>query len=412
MDVNDLTLTTSFGWIDFSKEQRNKVGAVLDLLKFEGMVDELGLGTVRDILADRMFPGISTIQTKAKYFFYIPYILWDYQLLPPGQKKKISPSKFLDDTEHEIMWELAPKYQDGDGVIGISKKKTERIARRPSAIYWNGLYTFGLIDTRGLGAESFLKNCAKRTLSDLLSSSSNGDDVTKDDAEVDFENIFRIKIPYKKDWRNNLTIELDEGEAQILKDHIKSRANKTLLSLLVEEDKIWNVFSAADNFSEFATACESLKMPSPIFKEIQLAHDFSELMYGSHLFYNVMIQEKKFGNGFYLNEWESWKNRILDNLMLGNAFNPDEIFSLGKVNRDETVLFIKEFWKMANQGFEDEKSLKRIITNQEFGVKGGKARIFPEKLHDVKEKEWIGLRHFEYRFRQAKVIINDIRNPK
>lgn len=405
-------LQASFGWIDFSKEQKNKVGAVLDLLKFEGMVDELGLGTVRDILADRMFPGLSTIQTKAKYFFYIPYILWDYQLLSPSQKKKINPSKYLDDQEHEIMWELAPKYKDGDGVIGISKIKPERIARRPSAIYWNGLYTFGLIDTRGLGAESFLKNCSKRSLSDLLSSQSTGDDAPKDDADVDFENIFSIKIPYKKNWRSELTIELDKEEAQILKDHIKSRANKTLLSLLLEEDKIWNVFSAADNFSEFAKACETLKIPSQIYKEIQLAHDFSELMYGSHLFYNMMIQEKKFGNGFYLNEWELWKNGILDNLMLGSGFNPDEIFSLGKVNRDETVVFIKRFWEMANRGFDDEKSLRNMVTNQEFGVKGAKARLHPEKLHDVQEEKWIGLRHFEYRFRQSKVIINDIRNPK
>lgn len=384
----------------------------MDLLKFEGMVDELGLGTVRDILADKMFPGISTIQTKAKYFFYIPYILWDYQLLTPAQKKKISPSKYLDDTEHEIMWKLAPKYKDGDGVIGISKKQDERIARRPSAIYWNGLYTFGLIDTRGLGAESFLKNCAKRSLSDLLSSSSTGDDVSKDDGDVDFENIFRIKIPYKKNWRSDLTIELDNNEAQILKDHIKSRANNTLLSLLLENDKLWGVFSATNNFSEFAKACESLKMPSHIFKAIQLAHDFSELMYGSHLYYNVMIQEKKFRNGFYLKEWESWKNGILEKLMLGNAFNPNEIFSLGKINRDETVLFIKRFWEMSNRGFDDEKALRKMITSQEFGVKGAKARLFPEKLHDVQEEKWIGLGHFEYRYRQAKVIINDIRNPK
>lgn len=405
-------LTTSFGWIDFSREQKNRVGAVLDLLKFEGMVDELGLGTVRDILADRMFPGISTIQTKAKYFFHIPYILWDYQLLAHAQKKKISPSKFLDDTEHEIMWELAPKYKDGDGVIGISKKKGERIARRPSAIYWNGLYTFGLIDTGGLGAESFLKNCAKRSLSDLLSSTSTGDDVSKDDADVDFENIFRIKIPYKKNWRSNLTIELDNDEAQILKDHIKSRANNTLLSLLLEDDKLWDVYNAAENFSEFAQACESLKMPPHIFKEIQLAHDFSELMYGSHLFYNVMIQEKKFGNGFYLKDWEAWEKGILDKLMLGSGFNPDEIFSLGNVNRDETVKFIEGFWEIAYRGFEDENSLRKMITNQELGVKGAKARLFPEKLHDVQEEKWVGLGHFEYRFRQAKVIINDIRNPK
>jgi len=405
-------LTTSFGWIDFSKDQRNKVGAVLNLLKFEGMVDELGLGTVRDILADRMFPGISTIQTKAKYFFYIPYILWDYQLLPPAKKKKTDPSKFLQDQEYEIMWELAPKYKDGDGVIGISKKKGDPIARRPSAIYWNGLYTFGLIDTGGFGAESFLRNRTKTNLVDFLSSQTTGDDIAKDDADIDFENIFRIKVPYKKGWKDDLSIELTQDEAEILKDHIRSKKAKTLISLLLEDDKIWEVYFSAENFSDFAKAVKTQNIPSFILKEIQLAHDFSELMYGSHLYYNILIQKKKFDNDYFKADWEVWKNGVLDNLMLGLEFNPDEIFSLGRVNRDETVQFTKRFWEMAKEGFQNEKSLSKLITNQEFGVKGAKARLFTNKLHDIQENNWVGLLHFEYRFRQAKVIIGDIRNPK
>ncbi|GEO11803.1 DUF6361 family protein [Segetibacter aerophilus] len=56
----------SIGWIDFSPAHRDKVGAALDLLRPEGMVDELGLGSLRDGLANQMFPGISTIQTRAK----------------------------------------------------------------------------------------------------------------------------------------------------------------------------------------------------------------------------------------------------------------------------------------------------------------------------------------------------------
>ncbi len=61
------------GWIDFSPSHRAKVGAALDLLAPEGMVDELGLGSLRDGMANQMFPGISSIQTIAKYFFIIPY---------------------------------------------------------------------------------------------------------------------------------------------------------------------------------------------------------------------------------------------------------------------------------------------------------------------------------------------------
>lgn len=41
----------TIGWIDFSTNDRNRVGSVLDLLRPEGMVDELGMGTIRDALS-------------------------------------------------------------------------------------------------------------------------------------------------------------------------------------------------------------------------------------------------------------------------------------------------------------------------------------------------------------------------
>ena len=85
------------GWIDFSPEHRERVSAVLDLLKPEGVVDELGIGSIRDAFADKMFPGISTIQTKAKYFFIVPYILYEYQLLSLARQKSKSPEKHLEE---------------------------------------------------------------------------------------------------------------------------------------------------------------------------------------------------------------------------------------------------------------------------------------------------------------------------
>ena len=63
------------GWIDFSKDERNKVFSVINLLDEPEAVDELGLGVIRNAFADYFFPGTSTVQTRAKYFLIVPYIL-------------------------------------------------------------------------------------------------------------------------------------------------------------------------------------------------------------------------------------------------------------------------------------------------------------------------------------------------
>ena len=63
------------GWVDFSKADREKVFDVLNLLQEPGAVDEIGIGLIRDAFANYFFPGTSTVQTRAKYFLVVSYIL-------------------------------------------------------------------------------------------------------------------------------------------------------------------------------------------------------------------------------------------------------------------------------------------------------------------------------------------------
>src|SRR5580765_4172151 len=111
----------SLGWIHFSRSFRDRVNTVLDMMDEEGMVDELGVGAFRDAFADIFFSGISTIQTRAKYFFFVPYLIKDYLNLSSNRQNGLD--KYLYEAEHEVMWKLAAKYNfdrnAGSGVIGI-----------------------------------------------------------------------------------------------------------------------------------------------------------------------------------------------------------------------------------------------------------------------------------------------------
>ena len=47
---------------------------VLDLFREQDTRDELGIGVIRDAFADLLFPGTTTIQTRARYFLLVPWV--------------------------------------------------------------------------------------------------------------------------------------------------------------------------------------------------------------------------------------------------------------------------------------------------------------------------------------------------
>lgn len=401
----------TIGWIDFSSNDRNRVGSVLDLLRPEGMVDELGMGTIRDALANQLFPGISTIQTRAKYFFIIPYILYDYQVTKPAKRRGKTPSKFLEDKEYDTMWQLAEKYNyvEGNGVIGISKRKPNKIVRRPSAIYWNGLYTYQFIDTQGLASESFLRQSESPTMETLLSSVQQGDDVTGDDIDAEHENIFRIKVAPRLNWSENLTLDLYKDEAEFFQDRILSIAKNKLIAALLLNDELWKIFIVAEDFMQFVKASLTLSIPENLKAMLILSHDFSELMYGAHLAYNCQLQHKVFKSNHFDEEFEKWADGIEDNMLDYSNFNPDILFTYATTTRQTTVQFVKDWWKLTKKSFKDDNKRDMLVEQQEAWVKPGKARLRYKKTDDVKQNNWLGLQYFDYRFFQARTILRDIR---
>ena len=67
--------TSTISWLDSSEHERRSVMELVSALNEPGTLDELGIGTIRDTIADTLFPSTSTIQTRARYFLFIPWIL-------------------------------------------------------------------------------------------------------------------------------------------------------------------------------------------------------------------------------------------------------------------------------------------------------------------------------------------------
>src|SRR5690242_8958754 len=65
---------SSFGWLAHDDAERRRMMEVIDLFRERGTLDELGIGTIRDTFAEHFFPGTSTIQTRGRYFLFIPWM--------------------------------------------------------------------------------------------------------------------------------------------------------------------------------------------------------------------------------------------------------------------------------------------------------------------------------------------------
>jgi len=113
---------SSIGWVDFSSEHREKVKSVIDLLSTPGVIDELGIGVIRDSFSDSLFPGISTIQIRAKYFLTVPRIVNDYEKHPPHKRRRWKLAEYLNDHENLCMNAMVENHRDDpqDGIIGES----------------------------------------------------------------------------------------------------------------------------------------------------------------------------------------------------------------------------------------------------------------------------------------------------
>ena len=79
MPMTDVS-TSTFSWLDSSEHERRAVLELVSALNEPGTLDELGIGSIRDTIADTLFPGTSTIQTRARYFLMgsdqSPEVLW------------------------------------------------------------------------------------------------------------------------------------------------------------------------------------------------------------------------------------------------------------------------------------------------------------------------------------------------
>jgi hypothetical protein len=266
---------SSFSWLDYAESDRRAAMDVIDLFREQDTVDELGIGSVRDTFSDLLFPGTSAIQTRARYFFIIP---WIYQRI---ERARVESSLAADKARRDelALIEVLEESDDTIGIIGVRARKS--LKRLPSMVYWQGLGRLAIKTYAGT------RDQYHRSLDAFYARISGT--IRNDDGEVleygKTRNWDRLLPPPPAGFPRTCSLTLAKREAEYLGDRIRNAAPQSLFAFLVDlpvdvgdVDFPWE-HPAAETF------------PTAAATVVSHAQNFSEALHGATLLYNLILAE-------------------------------------------------------------------------------------------------------------------------
>ncbi len=416
-------MESRLGWVDFSSEHRDRVRAAIDILSRPGVVDELGIGMIRDAFSDYLFPGISTIQTRPKYFLIVPRILKDYEELSDKKRSRTKLSEYLAEQELACRVKLVEQYgnQEALGIIGVSfgTRTNVDVQRRPSSVYWRGLQAFGIIRTRLSLAEYCRRYGGHRpSLSLLLQESrdEHGDDVDADDLALSPI----ASLPEDMDWQENLSITLRASEAEFLRQRICAKQPNSLLGQILLDEKITDAFVDLTDQAAFGDLVELLEAMNfsdeRLLRVAGLAWNIWCLLYGAHVRYNVLLQRRYGTRRRALEHEASWQEWMDSGREVNwNAADTDDLWQLvsdhGSKLPKWTYRFVNGWIEATVKGEADLSVYDELVVQQEIANKTKRARLRGGN-RDEAVGEWVGIRNLSFRLPQAWRLVADIRQAE
>jgi hypothetical protein len=399
---------STFGWLDYSDAERRRMLEVVDLFREKGTLDELGLGTIRDTFAEYFFPGTSTIQTRARYFVFVP---WLYLRL----ERERTPSSAIGSAARERQARLVQSLLAGGeganrGVIGIDAG--ERLLRPPSVIYWQGLGRWGIRRFDG-SIERYHASLDRFYREQRAAAASEGGELLE---------------PARRNWHGSLPSEpadlldrtsfaLTADEAGFLAERIRHAARDSLLAACLSA----TVSGLRAKAPWDLGGLESL--PPQLRDDIDAARRFSLVMEGAVLLYNLMLAERAAeqqisgGGGRvdrYRHELERWAGEVTGDGERLPAWDRSAFWArlrhLNPTLPPAAVRFSDAWMAAAIARPKDvpgDDVARRLIRDRELRLKGGLAR-----LHNQRALErWSGasgLGRLTFRWRNAQTIVRDI----
>lgn len=406
---NTVAVESSFSWLDHREKDAQRAREILKALDEGTTVDSIGIGTVRDAIADLLFPAISTLHTRARYFLFVP---WIYQRL---EAERISSAKAAEagrEREIALTYALLRGCPEGEqGIIGRDAR--EGLKQLPRIVYWNGTAALGIRLFPGSIRQYFqsLDGFYRRTRQELT---------TGDDPEAASRGVpnwdFSLPEP-PTGWERECTLDLTADESTYLIDRAQTSLPGTLLAELlgrrapVEAQFPWEVD-------------DQTQLPATVRGHLEHARWFSSTIHGAQLLYNLMVAEaieRDTGRPaepteYYREELRHWA-RAADNAADERSHWDRHDFwqTVDAVNRrvpGRARDFINDWFDAVDSGADDlanDTHWRDRIRQREHQLKGGLARLANPRARET----WggaTGARQLDFRWSEASTAVNDIAN--
>lgn len=242
-------MVSTFGWLDTDSEQRRRMLEVVDLFKEEGTVDELGIGAIRDALADSLFPGTSVLHTRLRYVMFIPWLM-------QRATQKSTPAEMSAEfrsLEYRLIGSLVAGGEEL-GVIGNRARNS--LKRMPSGMYWAALGSWQ-IRQGDFSVEGYFRR--QHDYRQLLTRTAKADDPEAREL-LPGSGLDAHVPPAPTDWLKAVDFNLTREEEQYLSDQIAAATQGSMLAWLVRNppknapDFVWEI----DNFHQAPEDLRSL----------------------------------------------------------------------------------------------------------------------------------------------------------
>jgi len=259
-------LPSTIAWLDANRDEQRRMRDVINLFSQTESRDELGIGQVRDAISDLLFPGTSTLHTRARYLLLIP---WCFQSAAKQAAGGDDLLRRAADNERRLILALNDAGAQ-DGLIG--RQALAKLKTLPSSLYWSALGQWGILVGEPL------------------------DELAARDWRHEAEELAE-RAPRMWDTlavptgfpKSADTLDLNMLEAQWVRDRMLSGSLGSLLKVLLKQDQLWHELPAPWDVPVQDPELATL---------LQHARLFSLVVEGAALAYNLAVASRFEEQGF------------------------------------------------------------------------------------------------------------------